>query len=48
MRWADHSSRGVNLSEFCVCVILKPRQRGGPGPLGAVAPLGGGGGGARK
>jgi hypothetical protein len=38
VRRADHSSRGVLPSVVCLSVIVKPRQRGGPGPLGAVAP----------
>jgi len=36
---ADHSSRGIVQS-----VVVKPRQLGGPGLLGAVAPWEGGGG----
>ena len=45
MQRADHSSRGVLLSVVCLSVIVKPRQYGGPGPLGggAVAPWEGGG-----
>jgi hypothetical protein len=40
LRRADHSSRGVLPSVVCLSVIAKPRKkRGGPGPLGAVAPL---------
>jgi hypothetical protein len=38
-RRADHSSRGVLPSVVCLSVIVKPRSGGGPGPLGAVAPL---------
>jgi hypothetical protein len=34
----DHSSRGVLPSVVCLSLIVKPRQWGGPGPLGAVAP----------
>jgi hypothetical protein len=37
LRRADHSSRGVLLRVVCLSVIAKPRQRGGPSPLGAVA-----------
>jgi hypothetical protein len=40
MRRADHSSRGVLPTVVCLSVIMKPRQRGGPGPLAAVAPWG--------
>ena len=40
-RRADHSSRGFLPSVVCLSVIVKPRYWGGPGPLGAVAPLGG-------
>jgi len=35
---ADHPSRGVLLNVVCPSVIVKPRQRGGPGPQGAVEP----------
>jgi hypothetical protein len=35
---ADHTPRGVLPSVVCLSVIVKPQQRGGPGPLGAVAP----------
>jgi hypothetical protein len=38
MRRADHLSRGILPRVMCLSVILKPRQRGGPGPLWAVAP----------
>jgi hypothetical protein len=34
----SHSFRGVRPSVVCLSVIVKPRQWGGPGPLGAVAP----------
>jgi hypothetical protein len=37
-RRADHSPRGVLPSVVCLSVIVKPRQWGGPGPLGVVAP----------
>jgi hypothetical protein len=40
LRRAGHSSRGVLPSVVCLSVIVKPRQF--PGPLGAVAPFGGG------
>ena len=36
--WADHSSRGVIPNVMCLSVMVKPRQWGGPGPLGAVTP----------
>ena len=39
----NHSSRGVLPSVVCLSVIVEPRQCGGPGPVGAVAPRGGGG-----
>ena len=39
---ADHSSRGVLPSAVCLSVIMKPWQWGGPGPQGAVQPVGGG------
>jgi hypothetical protein len=39
LRRADHSSRGVLLSVVCLSVIVKPRQRGGPGALEVVAPM---------
>jgi hypothetical protein len=42
VRRADHSSRGILPNVVCPSVIVKPRQWGGPGPLGAVAPWGGG------
>ena len=29
----DHLSRGALSSAACLSVIVKPRQRGGPGPL---------------
>ena len=35
---ADHPSRRVLPSEVCLSVIVKPRQWGGPGTLGAVVP----------
>jgi hypothetical protein len=38
-RRADRFSRGVLPSVVCLSVIVKPRQRGDPGALGAVAPL---------
>ena len=40
LRRADHSPRRVLPSVVCQSVIVKPQQRGGPGPLGggAVAP----------
>jgi hypothetical protein len=38
LSWAVHSSRGVLPSVVCLSVIVKPRKRGGPGPIGAVAP----------
>jgi hypothetical protein len=34
---ADHSSGGVLPTVVCLSVIMKPRQWGGAGPLGAVA-----------
>ena len=43
LRRADHSSRGVLPSVVCLSVIVRPRWRGAPGPLGAVAPWAGGG-----
>jgi hypothetical protein len=39
----DHSSRGIPPSVVFLSVIVKPRQCGGPGPVRAVAPRGGGG-----
>jgi hypothetical protein len=42
MRRVTHSSRGVLPSVVCLSVIVKPRYKGGPSPLGAVAPWGGG------
>jgi hypothetical protein len=39
LRRADQSSRGVLPSVVCLSVIAKPRQLGGPGPIGAVAPV---------
>jgi hypothetical protein len=36
--WADHPSRGVLPSVVCLSKIVKPREWGGPGTLGAVAP----------
>jgi len=38
LRRADHSSRVVLPSLVCLSVIVKPRQWGGPGRLGAVMP----------
>jgi hypothetical protein len=38
LRRADHSSRGVLPCVVCLCGMVKPRQWGGPGPLGTVAP----------
>ena len=38
----DHSSRGALPSVVCLSVIVKPRKCGGPGPVVAVAPRGGG------
>jgi hypothetical protein len=35
---ADLSSRGVQTSVVCLSVIVNPQKRGGPRPLGAVAP----------
>jgi hypothetical protein len=40
---AGHSSRGVLPSVVCLSVIVKLRQKGGPGPQGALALWGGGG-----
>lgn len=40
LRQADHSSRTVLLILVCLSVIVKPRQRGGPGPLGTIVPRG--------
>jgi hypothetical protein len=42
VRWrslhrADHPYRGVLPSVVCLSVLVKPRQRGGPGPLLGVA-----------
>jgi hypothetical protein len=37
-RRADHSFRGVLPSVVCLNVIVKPRKRGGAGPLETVAP----------
>jgi hypothetical protein len=34
----DYSSRGVLPTGVCLSEIMKPREKGGPGPLGAVAP----------
>jgi len=47
IRWrfllrAGHSSGGVLPNVVCLNVIVKPRQWGGPGPLAAVPPRGGG------
>ena len=36
LRRADHSSRGDLPSVVCLRVIVRLRQRGGPGPRGAV------------
>jgi hypothetical protein len=44
LRRADHSSRGVLPSVVCLGVIVRPPYRGGPGPVGAVAPWRGEGG----
>jgi hypothetical protein len=41
LRPADHSSRGFLPSVVCLSMIVKPRLRGGPGPLGVIAPWGG-------
>jgi len=41
----DHSYRGVLPNVVCLSVIVKPRQRGGPGPRGTLAPWSAGGGG---
>jgi hypothetical protein len=38
LRRGDHSSRGALPTVVCLNVIVKPRQRGGRGPLAAVAP----------
>jgi hypothetical protein len=38
LRRVNHSSRGVPPTVVFVNVIVKARQWGGPGPLGAVAP----------
>jgi hypothetical protein len=38
LRRADHSYRGVLPSVACLNVIVKPRQWGGPGPVGSVVP----------
>ena len=38
LRWAVRSSRGVLPSWVCLSVIVKPRQWGGRGQLGAVVP----------
>ena len=37
LRRADHSSRWFLSSVVCLSVVVKPRQWGGPGPLGTVA-----------
>jgi hypothetical protein len=37
---ADHSSRGVLPTVVRLSVIVMPRKRGGPGPLGEVVPWG--------
>jgi hypothetical protein len=39
LRLADHSSRGFLPSGVCLSVIVNPGHWGGPGPLGAFAPL---------
>jgi hypothetical protein len=36
LRRADDSSRGALECVVCLSMIVQPRQRGGPGPLGAV------------
>jgi len=38
LRRAGNSSIGVLPSVVCLSVIVKPRQWGGPGPLGSVVP----------
>jgi hypothetical protein len=40
VRLANPLTRGALLSVVCLSLIVKPRPRGGPGPLGAVAPWG--------
>jgi hypothetical protein len=42
VRWADPTSRDVLQSVVVLSVIMEPQQLGGPSPLGAVAPCGGG------
>jgi hypothetical protein len=42
LRRADHSSEGVLASVVRLSMIVKPRQKGGPGPQ-EVLPLWGGG-----
>jgi len=44
VRRADHQPRGVLPSAVRLVVNVKPRRRGGPDPLGAVAPWEVGGG----
>jgi len=39
LRLAYHSARAVLPNLVCLSMIIKPRWRGGPGPLGAVASL---------
>jgi hypothetical protein len=34
LRWADHSFRGVLANVECLCVIAKPKEWGGLGPVG--------------
>jgi hypothetical protein len=38
---ADHSFRGDITSVVCLSVMVKPRQSGGPNPIGGVVPWGG-------
>jgi hypothetical protein len=38
LRRADNSSRRVVPGVVCLSVLMKPRQKEGPGPLGAVEP----------
>ena len=39
LRWADQTSRGVLPSVVYLRAIVKPRQQGGPGPVGTDTPL---------
>jgi hypothetical protein len=41
LRRADQSSGGVLQNVVCLSVMVKPRRREDPGPLGAVVPGGG-------